>query len=78
MDASDDTPRRGESASGTAYSTDRKLSEFLSGQLDVLRDRVSGAAREDDLDATANRLREVSRDAAFLADVIEEMREREE
>jgi hypothetical protein len=73
--ASDDTPRAGESASGIAYSTERQLQLLLSGQTDLLRDLASEAARTDDLEEAEAKLRELSKESAFLAELIDAVRE---
>jgi hypothetical protein len=74
--ASDDTPREGESPSGIDYSTERELQTLLSGQTDLLRDLAAEAAREEELEETERKLRRLSSEAGFLADVIDAMSER--
>lgn len=76
--ASDDTPRRGESASGTVGSTEQKLQELLTGQYDLLHDRVRGVARADSLDKQRELLEELVAEAALLVELIEAIEEREE
>lgn len=79
MDASDCTPREGFSPDGsTDYDRERQLREVLKSQTNYLRDRASRAAKEDDLETVARTYRDLSREAAFLADMVDALRERED
>jgi hypothetical protein len=86
MDASDSTAREGHSAVGsTEYDREERLWRFIDDHADMLADmahqakpsndrRLSGA---EDLEHAADRWRELSREAAFYADVIDELRPEE-
>mgnify|MGYP000656819072 CR=1 FL=1 len=76
--ASDDTPRRGESASGTGFKRERQLRALLEGQIDLLRDRVSVASRAESIEEQRELLEEARDEAALLVDVIEAMEGRTE
>lgn len=79
MTASDDTPRVGESADGSIdYDRERQLRDLLKGQADLVHDRAHRARREDDLAEAAELYREIARDSAFIAELIETVAQRED
>jgi len=83
MDASNTTSPRGESASGTDYDQEARLWKFVENHADLLADLAHKATdvddgrrlhHADDLEEAAETWRQLSREAAFYADVIDELR----
>ena len=86
MKASDNTTPRGESASGTDYDQEARLWKFIENHADLLGDLAHKAKdvddgrrlhHADDLEEAAEVWRQLSREAAFYADVIDELRPEE-
>jgi len=78
MKASDYTPCAGESADGSIeYDTEEQLRFLLEGQSDLLYDLARPPSDDDDLEEIAAKYRKLSREAAFLAELVDELRPEE-
>lgn len=74
MTANDDSPSEGKGAAESIdYDYQQQLKKLLEGQGDLLYDlaRPPREMENEELDSVVERYRKLSREAAFLADVIE-------
>jgi hypothetical protein len=75
MDASKPTPSRGESADGSIdYDYEQQLRSLIESQGDFLYDLAAPPKEEDDLEDVAARYEQLSREAAFLSEMISLLR----
>jgi hypothetical protein len=74
MDASDNSIPTGESANGSIeYDPQYQVRRFIDAQGDYLCDLAGDAREFRDLQEVAEKYRQLSREAAFIADVIERL-----
>jgi hypothetical protein len=76
--ASKNTSREGNSSDGSIeYDTEEQLRFLLEGQSDLLYDLAQPPSDDDDLEEIVAKYRKLSREAAFLAELVDELRPKE-